>query len=300
MIAVSWQTESSEDQKARAEKLSKELRLPLLLPNFLPTSLPKSKFDSAEKSAKSVKIAPAYEYILYVTAERLELRALKPDFKTKIFAEFLKGPLGFRRLRGGGSNQMIARAVGLKKNPGLTVLDATAGLGQDAFVLACLGCKVTLVERSPIIAALLLDGLERASSDPEVGAIVRDRMQVHIGEACEILTEIAKIAASAELRAKTSIAANTASAVKELPDVVYLDPMFPTSSKTALAKIEMRIIRAIVGLDEDAPRLLEAALQTAGHRVVVKRPAKSETLGNKEPNFVVEGSRNRYDVYLVK
>ncbi len=265
MIAVSWQTEHSKSCETRAQKLSEELSLPILPPS----QLPKKSHDLAEN------ISTSYEYILLVTEERLELRAFSPDFKTKIFAEFLKGPLGYRRLRGGGSNQMIARAVGLKKHPGLTVLDATAGLGQDAFILACLGCKVTLIERSPIIAALLLDGLERASQNPEVGAIVRERMQVQIGDSREILSDIT-------------------------PDVVYLDPMFPSSGKSSLARIEMRILRAIVGADLDAPLLLEAALQTARRRVVVKRPAKAENLGKKAPNFVVEGTRNRYDVYLVK
>jgi 16S rRNA (guanine1516-N2)-methyltransferase len=49
------------------------------------------------------------------------------------------------------------------------VIDGTAGLGKDAFVLAGLGCKVTLVERHPVVVALLADGLARAWQDPEIG-----------------------------------------------------------------------------------------------------------------------------------
>lgn len=270
--AVSWQTDAC---KTKAEKLSKELNLPLLHPDLLPSP---SKFPE-------ISILRLYRYVLYVTEERLELRSLSSDysdFKIKIYAEFLKGPLGYRRLQGGGAKQMIARAVGLKKHPRPRILDATAGLGQDAFVLASLGCSVQLIERSPIVAALLQDGLNRAKTDPIVGPIVNERMHVEIGDALEIMKKI-----------------SSADSPVNSPDVVYLDPMFPSREKSALTKIEMRIIRDIVGEDRDAPDLLEQALHTARERVVVKRPAKALSIANKTADFIVEGSRNRYDVYLI-
>ena len=64
---------------------------------------------------------------------------------------------------------MIAKAVGIAQGVRPQVLDATAGLGKDAFVLASLGCQMTLIERQPLIAALLEDGLARARGDDEVG-----------------------------------------------------------------------------------------------------------------------------------
>src|SRR5690606_10328681 len=79
-----------------------------------------------------------------------------------IFVDFLKGPLAHRRCYGGGRGQMISRAVGLRNKPFLTVVDVTAGLGKDAFILATLGCDVVMVERNPIMGALLRDGLTRA------------------------------------------------------------------------------------------------------------------------------------------
>src|SRR5688572_20080391 len=93
---------------------------------------------------------------------RLSLIPTGKNAPGPIYADFLTGAAAHRRLHGGGRGQPIARAIGLK--PGVkppSVIDATAGLGRDAFVLACLGCEVTLLERSPTVAALLRDALER-------------------------------------------------------------------------------------------------------------------------------------------
>jgi 16S rRNA (guanine1516-N2)-methyltransferase len=75
--------------------------------------------------------------------------------------DFLTGKAKHRLNYGGGKGQLLAKAVGINKRAGLKVLDATAGLGQDSFVLASLGCEVTLLERSPIVRALLIDGMQR-------------------------------------------------------------------------------------------------------------------------------------------
>ena len=53
------------------------------------------------------------------------------------------------------------------------MLDATAGLGRDAFVLASLGCQVTLIERVPAVAALLENGIERALLNVETATIAK-------------------------------------------------------------------------------------------------------------------------------
>lgn len=221
------------------------------------------------------------EYILCTQDHRLELQQRIPGSEKplhRIFVEFLRGPAGYRRARGGGFQQAIAKAVGItgKKKP--RILDATAGLGQDAFVLSTLGAEVVLVERSPILFALLQDGLQRAAADPEVQPIV-DRMQLIEGDAKTVICHFSD---------------------ENAPDVIYLDPMFPTREKSALTKIEMRIIRDIVGADEDVESLFEIAVHSARERVVVKRPARAPTLTKLKPNFVVQGRRNRYDVYLIR
>jgi len=195
-----------------------------------------------------------------------------------LYADFLQGPLGYRRQHGAGLKQAIAVAVGLKnRNQKLSILDVTAGLGRDAFILATMGCHVHLIERSPVIAELLLDGLERARKDPAVAPIIHN-MKVLIMDAMTFLRNLKET---------------------ELPDIIYLDPMFPERGKSALNKIEMRIIREIVGDDLDAEALFVLALTKAKKRVVVKRPKLAPPLSNYPPNFVVKGKSNRYDVYTL-
>ena len=88
---------------------------------------------------------------------------------TAIYVDFVEGELAHRRKFGGGKGQMIAKAVGLNKGFVPTILDATAGLGADAFVLASLGCEVKMIERSPLARLLLADGLERAKNFIDIG-----------------------------------------------------------------------------------------------------------------------------------
>ena len=82
----------------------------------------------------------------------------------------------------------------------------------------------------------------------------------------------------------------------ERPDVVYLDPMYPLGRKTAERKA-MKVLRRVVGDDEDAGELFDAAMGAATRRVVVKRPARAAPLGDK-PVHSHEGKGVRYDVYV--
>ena len=213
-------------------------------------------------------------YALQIGVEGLQFAELGPEAPGPIRVDFLSGAVAHRRQFGGGSGQMIARAVGIQPGVRPTVLDATAGLGRDAFVLAQLGCSLTLIERQPVIAALLEDGLQRASNDVEVAPIV-GRMRLMPGDAIALMLAWAG----------------------EPPQVVYLDPMFPHRDKSALVKKEMRLFRPLAGDDADAPALLEAALDLASHRVVVKRPRKAPPIEGRMPGYVLEGKSSRYDIY---
>lgn len=232
-----------------AKKLAERLQLPLI-------------------SAETLE----YPALLVVTDTQVELQLTGPDAPGPVYVDFLGGSLAHRRRFGGGRGQMLARAVGLKSKPSLTVVDVTAGLGKDAFVLATLGCDVVMVERNPIIVALLKDGFQRAQQ-------------------ADWFREL-------KLRLIEDDAAHYLTHLEHQPDVIYLDPMFPLRLKAALVKKEMRVLRQVVGFDDDATTLLALSLRKAHHRVVVKRARHAPIISGPKPDLVYEGKSSRFDVYL--
>ncbi len=215
-----------------------------------------------------------YSYLLVCTPEQLELRKNEPQAPNPIYIDFVEGAMGHRIKYGGGKGQLIAKAVGLNKMKNPSVLDVTAGLGRDAFVLANLGCCVLMLERSPIVAALLEDGLQRAR---EVEELARLDLKMKRVDALDYMQSLSE---------------------GSYPDVIYIDPMFPESKKTALVKKEMRFLRDVVGDDMDAVTLLETALMKAKRRVVVKRSQHAPAIDGAEPSLVFSGKSSRFDVYI--
>ena len=204
---------------------------------------------------------------------RLEIRHVGKGRPGPVFVEFVTGKAAHRRQFGGGRGQPLARAVGMKGGQFPDVIDATAGWGQDAFVLATLGCEVTMIEHSGLIAALLENGLQRALADESVREIAQ-RMHLVEGNAISRLSELPR------------------------PEVVYLDPMYPHRGKQSLVKKEMRLLQQLIGPDSDSERLLKLALARAKRRVVVKRPAKAPPIGNRPPQATVSSPNTRFDLYF--
>lgn len=176
--------------------------------------------EDPERTAQAAELATRLQqqmaespFALVWGEQHLELRKLDEPKLGPVFVDFVEGAVAHRRKFGGGRGQSIAKAVGLKAGANPTVVDATAGLGRDAFVLASLGCQVTMLERHPVVAALLADGLQRAQQDSEIGGWMRERMSLRSGPALENLQQLGFT-----------------------PDVVYLDPMFPHRQKSALVK----------------------------------------------------------------
>lgn len=214
-----------------------------------------------------------YPLLLVVTDERLELLHVDSG-DGPAHCEFAGGAFGYRRaqpLR----RELLARAVGFK-GKALHIVDMTAGLGRDAAVLALLGCRVTAIERHPVVFALLEDGLRRARNTPETPDALAERLTLVHADACDYLDALP---ADAQ------------------PDVIYLDPMFPERTQSALGKKEMRLLSLLLGGEEDAVRLLQAALRTGCHRVVVKRPLHAPHLGTQPP-LQFRGRSARFDVYF--
>ncbi len=205
---------------------------------------------------------------------RLELRKLDEPKLGAVYVDFVSGVMAHRRKFGGGRAEAVAKAVGVKGDELPSVIDATAGLGRDAFVLASVGCKVRLIERHPVVSLLLQDGLQRAYADADIGAMLQTNLQ------------LLNVKHLSELNPETNFA-----------DVVYLDPMYPHKQKSALVKKEMRLFQHLVGGDLDADQLLEPALNLARKRVVVKRPDYAEFLAQIPPHFSRQTKNHRFDIY---
>jgi 16S rRNA (guanine1516-N2)-methyltransferase len=198
---------------------------------------------------------------------------MNPVAPSELVVDFVGGAVGHRFRSGGGRDHALLKATGVSKAQHPTVIDATAGLGRDSFLLATLGAKVTLLERSAEVHDLLQRGLETArATAPELAEIVARMTLVH-GDAREILPG---------LRA----------------DVVMVDPMHPPRRKTALVKKEMRLLRQLVGTDPDVSELMHAALASSCGRVVLKWPLRADPIaGLPKPSYQIMGKTVRYDVF---
>lgn len=193
-----------------------------------------------------------------------------------LVCDFTSGAVRHRFLYGGGRGQALPRAIGMKGGVNPTVVDATAGLGGDAFLLASLGAHVTLIEVSPKMHQLLADAMDRArDAGGEVAGVIA-RMTLLHGDSREILPTL-----------------------DPAPEVVLVDPMHPERKKSALVKQEMRLIREIVGDNPDAAELMQVALATATKRVVLKWPRLAAPLpGIRKPSHQIVGKSTRYDVFM--
>ena len=161
------------------------------------------------------------------------------------------------------------RAVG---RPRGLVVDATAGLGGDAFLLAVAGFEVLAVERHPEVFEALAEGLERAEADPKLSRWLGGRLRLRLADARDVLEELVDVSA------------------------VHVDPMFPEKRKAALPPKDIQQLRRLVGADEDAEELVSVARRVAP-RVAVKRPRKAPPLV-LGPDATIQGKLARYDVYL--
>lgn len=226
--------------------------------------------DAVNAAIFGVPMAPAVDperWQLVRAAGQLTLRAPTGLGGLQVGLELRFGPLA-TRLRSSRRTDPLPRACGLGRHPQpLRVVDAMAGLGRDAMVLAQLGCQVTAIERIPALALLCHDVIEQSRLAP--------RLRV--------------IAATAE----AWLQANGDSL---RPDVIYLDPMFATAG-SAQVKKDMQVCRLLAGPPDDPLPLLALARRLAGDRVVVKRHHGAPPLLD-EVSTSVTGERVRFDVYL--
>lgn len=187
-----------------------------------------------------------------------------------------------RLKRAGIKNELIARACNIGKIDKL--LDATAGLGHDALLLAHLGAKVTLLERHPILFALLESALQQAKQHSILVKTVAN-IELIFADAEDYLKRI----------------------VDSKYDVIYLDPMFPArdanqkqEKKQAQVKKQMQLLHVLLpddGVMDLGENLLILAKEKA-KRVIVKRPKHAVFLADQQPQHQWQGDACRFDGYF--
>ncbi len=209
--------------------------------------------------------------------EELTLRLDEAGLSLKYGEQVLKGDFTkmLNRVKGGRVNsEFLVKAAKIKNAEGeLVAMDATAGLGEDSFLLAAAGFIVTMYEKNPVIYELLCDAIRRAEDNPELEPIV-SRMTVINGDSIKAMQEMICS-----------------------PDVILLDPMFPERQKSALVKKKLQIIQKLESPCEDEKEMLEAAMSAHPKKLIVKRPPKGAYLAGVKPNYSIEGKAVRYDCF---
>ncbi len=177
--------------------------------------------------------------------------------------------------RGHLQHEKLLRAVRMKEEvPEPFAVDATAGLGEDSFILAAAGFQVLLFEYNPVIAGLLRDGLERALKDPEI-ADIASRMELVEGDSVDLLAGL-----------------------KRRPNLIYLDPMFPAKKKSGISTKKLQLFQKLEQPCENEEALMDAARAVHPDKIVVKRPIKGPPLAGKKPGYSIDCRNVRYDCYV--
>ena len=171
-------------------------------------------------------------------------------------------------------HEMLVKAASSEKE-GRKAIDATAGMGEDAFLLAAQGYEVTLYEQNPVVAALLKDAIRRAKKN-QILKDIAGRMKVVEADSVECMSKLL-----------------------DPVDVIYLDPMFPARQKSSLINKKLQLIQKLEPPCSEEKDLFDAAIKAGPSRIIVKRPLKSVCLDGREPSYILKGKAIRYDCYVM-
>lgn len=229
--------------------------------------------DAAEALARRVGVPlsdhPGEELTLLIDGSGVSLCGYGLSYRGD-FAESM-----LRRVTDGRlEHEMLVHTAKTKEEHPRAV-DATAGMGEDSFLLAAAGFEVTLYEQDPVIAALLRDALRRAKKHPVLGPIAA-RMHFIEGDSVSLMREL-----------------------PPSPDVVYLDPMFPERQKSGLINKKLQLIQKLEHPCTEEEPLLAAALALHPKKIIIKRPLKGAVLAGRAPDYSIKGKAIRYDCIVL-
>ena len=173
------------------------------------------------------------------------------------------------------TSQGLLKACNNKQRSIHTLLDLTGGWGLDSFILAQHGKQVTMLEQNQSLNTVISHSLDLAGRQSHTRAAA-SRIQLITANSAEFLRSLDDSNAF---------------------DCIYLDPMFPVHKSGAKPGKEMQILQKLTE-NLDIETCFELALEKALKRVVVKRPAKSSPVSDKNPDMTYREKTIRFDVYL--
>jgi 16S rRNA (guanine1516-N2)-methyltransferase len=183
----------------------------------------------------------------------------------------------YRRIGPAPKKELISKACGWHLGC-RTILDLTAGLAADSVFLTQAGFKVTSLERHHVLF-LLLKFAQKTATENQPNGIWKNLKFIAIESAEYLKTQLTE---------------------ENRPDVIYYDPMYPSSNKVALPNKEMQIFRRLLGENEADVDLLDLAILKTAKIVVIKRPIKAlplQTSTHRSPTRSYVGKLVRFDVY---
>ena len=203
--------------------------------------------------------APNYQIELY----EKRLSVYQKQDKHHVFVDFDSKQLNFRSSAHLNA-ELIIKAVLGKKKQATTIMDCTAGFGNDSYLLSLTGSQISAYESNPLMNALLADGLNRAVIS-NITLLKKDAMQHLKNTDCQ---------------------------------VIYIDPMYPATKKSAKNNKQMAFLQSIVGHQTQmASDLFEQAKLSKAKKIVIKRPVKSDFVNDIKPTSQIVGKAARFDIY---
>ena len=217
---------------------------------------------SFDKKESTIEIIVTNEGV-HLLAKEISKQSFLLDFAT------IESKL---RKYGNLSKHPLIKAIGVT-HKNATIIDATAGFAKDSVIMKLYGCNVIALEKNPVVSVLIDDAVSRLHN----GHLLRDIKFVFADSIIYL------------------------SNLDSKPDIIFLDPMFPSRSKNSLVKKPMQILQLLNKYitNDDVGRLLNISLQMATKKVIVKRPSIAGFLADNKPSYqITHGQTTRYDVYL--
>ena len=216
---------------------------------------------------------PAYEgACLVLREEGPVLRGPHPS-ALQLSVNFMDSALRARKRQFQPRKELLLRALGTNR-PLPRLVDATAGLGRESFLLATYGFEVEAWEKNPYLYVLLSLAAEQLFAHLGL-AMEQRRLHFRFGDSEKFLL----------------------SQAPELHPLVYFDPMFPEGKKSAQVKKNMQVLQQLDLSSADPLASLHRLKAHGLAKIVIKRPRAVPILDTALCSRYYENDTLRFEVY---